>query len=96
MSEKGLQLVSVGFCKYVFDEGAPGEYDVRLELLENWPMHPESTRYIKFIEDTGAEYLGSVMRWAYFRKKKRKAGSICFPISVPASSIRTGSWFCWV
>ena len=74
MSEKGLQLVSVGFCKYVFDEGAPGEYDVRLELLENWPMHPESTRYIKFIEDTGAEYLGSVMRWAYFRKKKTEGG----------------------
>ena len=69
MSEKGLQLTAVGFCKYVFEEGTPGEYGIRLELLENWPTSPESVRYIKFVEDTGAEYIGSVLRWVYFRKK---------------------------
>ena len=30
---------------------------------------PESQQYIKFIEDTGAEQIGSYMRWVYFRKK---------------------------
>ncbi len=69
MSAKGLHLVSVGFCTYVFEEGLPGEYTVRLQFLEKWPTSYESTQYIKFIEDTGAEYVGSLMRWVYFRKK---------------------------
>lgn len=69
MSAKGLHLAAVGLFKYVFDEGTPGEYAVRLELLDNMPTHPESVQYIRFVEDTGAEYLGSVSRWVYFRKK---------------------------
>lgn len=74
MSAKGLHLVSVGFCTYVFEEGNPGDYTIRLELLDHFPTHPESERYIKFVEDTGAEYLGSVMRWVYFRKRGKEAG----------------------
>ncbi|KXL52064.1 hypothetical protein CLNEO_25800 [Anaerotignum neopropionicum] len=69
MAERGLALVAIGFCKYTFEECIPGEYNVRLELLKNAPSHGESQQYIKFIEETGAEYLGSIMRWIYFRKK---------------------------
>ncbi len=74
MSAKGLHLVSVGFCTYVFEEGNPGDYTIRLELLDYLPTHPESEQYIKFVETTGAEYLGSVMRWVYFRKSGKEAG----------------------
>lgn len=69
MAAKGLCLVSIGFCRYDFEECTPGEYNIRLELLDNMPTAAESRKYISFVEDTGAEYLGSVMRWAYFRKK---------------------------
>lgn len=69
MAAKGLALVSVGVFKYTFEECRPGDYNIRLELLENVPGHTESQNYIKFLEDTGAEYLGSVTRWVYFRKK---------------------------
>jgi hypothetical protein len=69
MSAKGLQLVSVGFCKYQFEEGERGEYTYRLELLENLPSNPESVSYIRFLEETGVEHIGSVLRWVYFRKK---------------------------
>lgn len=69
MSAKGLQLVAVGFCKYVFEEGTRGEYAYRLELLKELPSHPESVSYIRFLEETGIEYIGSLLRWAYFRKK---------------------------
>lgn len=69
MAAKGLVLNGIGYCKYTFDECAPGEYNVRVELLDNVPTHAESQQYIKFIEDTGAEYLGSIMRWVYFRKR---------------------------
>lgn len=69
MAAKGLCLVSVGFCKYEFEDCAPGEYKVRLQLLENHHCHPESQKYIEFVESTEAEHVGSLMRWVYFRKK---------------------------
>lgn len=66
---KGLALVSVGFCKYEFEETEPGAYYVRLELLENAPSHPESVKYLQFLEETGAEYVGSYRNWVYLRRR---------------------------
>lgn len=70
MAAKGLALVGVGFCKYEFEECTPGEYEVRLQLLEKHLCHPESEKYISFVEETGAEPVGSHFRWIYFRKKR--------------------------
>ena len=69
MAAKGKALVSARYATYEFEDSTPGEYAVRLEMLENAPTHPESEKYIHFFEETGAEHVGSVMRWAYFRKK---------------------------
>ncbi len=71
METLGLSLVSVGWCRYVFEQSQAESYSYRLELLENHPTHLESEHYITFMEGTGAQYLGNVMRWAYFRKEKR-------------------------
>lgn len=70
MSDKGMVLTNIGFCKYTFEEGTPGEYAIRLEMLKNSPTNYQSEDYIRFVEDTGAEYIGSIMRWVYFRKRK--------------------------
>ena len=69
MAAKGLALIGTGFCRYDFEDCAPGEYQVRLELLENHLNHAESQKYIQFIESTGAEQVGNYFRWVYFRKK---------------------------
>ena len=69
MSALGLQLCGVGFCTYHFEEATPGEYVYRLEMLDNWPTHVESIQYIRFLEETGVEHVGSILRWVYFRKK---------------------------
>lgn len=69
LSTKGLQLIEVGFCRYVFMDGTPGEYEYRLELLEHVPNHPESKAYFRFMEEMGITHVASYMRWAYFRKK---------------------------
>ncbi len=69
MSEQGLHLVDAGRFRYVFEEGEPGAYRYRLELLQYYPNHPESADYIAFMEETGAEYVDHVDRWVYFRKK---------------------------
>lgn len=63
MAQEGWALTKVGFCKYVFERTEPGEYIIRLE------MHDYEDEYIGFMRDTGAEYVGRVLQWLYFRKK---------------------------
>jgi len=72
MAAKGLALVAIGPFKYTFEEALLGEYLIRFILLDNIPRHTESELYIKSVEKTGAEYLGSVARWVYFRRKADK------------------------
>lgn len=69
MARQGWALDGVGFCKYTFIPCQPGEYANRLEMLEWMPRSEKGQEYIQFIEDTGAECVGSYMRWVYFRKK---------------------------
>ncbi len=69
MAKDGWALEKVGYCKYVFAECEKGEYTFRLEMLESSPDSEKAQDYISFVEDTGAEYIGNVMRWVYFRKK---------------------------
>ncbi len=63
MAATGWVLESVGLCTYHFIRCEPEEYSVRLE------MHPYDEAYIQFMQDTGAEYIGRMMMWIYFRKK---------------------------
>lgn len=63
MARQGWVLDKLGFCRYEFIPSEPGEYTVRLEMRE----HDEG--YLSFMADTGAEYVGRMMKWIYFRKK---------------------------
>ena len=69
MAQDGWALCDVGFCRYTFEQCEKGEYTFKLELLANHTGHSESVKYIDFITDTGAEYIGNVLRWVYFRQK---------------------------
>ena len=69
MAAQGKALVSARYFTYEFEDSEPGEYAVRLEMLDHMPDSPEGQRYIAFVEETGAEYIGKVMKWVYFRKK---------------------------
>ena len=69
MATQGKALVSARYITYEFEDCQPGEYAIRLEMLENAPDSPEGQQYIEFVESTGAEYVGKVMKWVYFRKK---------------------------
>ena len=69
MAAKGKALVSARYATFEFEDSAPGEYAIRLEMLENSPVSPEGQQYIEFVEGTGAECVGTVMKWVYFRKK---------------------------
>jgi len=63
MARSGWVLDKVGFGVYHFVPSEPGEYIVRLE------MHEKDEAYISFMEETGAEYVGRVVQWIYFRRR---------------------------
>ncbi len=69
MAAKGLALAGYSWCRYVFEECEAGEYNYRIELLEQLPTHPESSQYIRFMAENGAEQVASYIRWVYFRRK---------------------------
>ncbi len=63
MAQQGWVLDKLGFCRYEFVRCEPGEYIVRLEMRE----HDEA--YLGFMADSGAEYVGRMVKWIYFRRK---------------------------
>lgn len=69
MAAKGLSLISVKLFTYEFENTLPGEYHVCLQVLEHTLRHPETEEYIRFLEETGVEHVGTCVREVYFRKK---------------------------
>lgn len=71
MAKQGWVLDGTGFCKYKFVPCEPGEYTVRLELMQWHPHSEQGQEYISFVEETGAEFVGNYMRWAFFRRNTK-------------------------
>ena len=63
MAMQGWALCGVGFSTYTFERCEPGEYTVRLE------MHQRDEAYMDFMNETGAEFVGRLFAWVYFRKR---------------------------
>ena len=63
MAMEGWALCDVGFCRYTFEKCEPGEYTIRTEMRKSDP------EYVSFMSDIGAEYIGRMVQWIYFRKK---------------------------
>lgn len=70
MAAKGMHFVDFSPGRYTFEEGKPGEYIYRIELLDQLPGNIESKAYIKWMEESGVECVASFFRWVYFRKRK--------------------------
>lgn len=69
MARHGKALLSARYATYEFEDSAPGEYAIRLEMLEDSPAGEAGRQYLSFVEETGAEYVGRVLKWVYFRKR---------------------------
>ena len=63
MAQEGWALQRVGFATYYFERTEPGEYIVRLECRK------KDEGYVSFVTDMGAEYIGRIAMWVYFRRK---------------------------
>lgn len=69
MAAQGKALLDYTWGRYVFEDAPCSEYIYRIELLDKVPSHPDSQKYIAFVEETGAVHIATYMRWVYFRKK---------------------------
>ena len=69
MAREGLALVGYGWCRYEFEPCEPGEYIVRLQMLDKKRSESERAQYLAFLEETGAEHVASWMDWVYLRRK---------------------------
>jgi len=63
MAQQGWVLDGLGFATYRFVACEPGEYAIGLE------MHEHDEDYLAFMAETGAEYVGRMASWIYFRRK---------------------------
>ena len=66
MAQEGWALQRVGFATYYFEKTEPGEYIVRLECRK------KDEGYVSFVTDMGAEYIGRIAMWVYFRRKSEQ------------------------
>ncbi|HBU11586.1 MAG TPA: hypothetical protein DEB31_02295 [Clostridiales bacterium] len=71
LAAKGLAMTDFFFGRYIFSDSEPGEYVYRIELLSNHIGHPESQKYIAFMEENGVELVATWIRWVYFRRKAK-------------------------
>lgn len=63
MADSGWALEKVGFAVFYFRPCQPGEYIIRTE------MRDKDEAYVGFVKETGAEYVGRMAKWIYFRRK---------------------------
>ncbi len=63
MAQEGWALQNAGFSTFTFEKCEPGEYIVRMAMLD------DSSNFKEFMEEMDAEKVGACMRWVYFRRK---------------------------
>ncbi|MCL2171193.1 MAG: DUF2812 domain-containing protein [Defluviitaleaceae bacterium] len=66
---RGLVLVHCDTFGYVFEDSAPGEYNVRIACMKMGAKRDEIAEFIRFIEDGGATHIATIHNWIYFHKK---------------------------
>ncbi len=69
MASKGLHLLRYSWGTYRFEQGTPGEWTYRIELLPQATTKPASLEYLAFMEDARVQTVSTYMNWVYFRKR---------------------------
>lgn len=68
MAGQGWHLVRYRLGGYRFEQGEPGEWIYRIELLPADPKSAASQEYLSLLLDSGAEAVSTHARWVYLRR----------------------------
>lgn len=70
MADKGFQLTSFRFGRYVFNQDKENQYTYKIDLLKQ-PLHyPKGKAYLAFLAEQQVEYICHSMQWIYVRQIK--------------------------
>ena len=67
-ASQGWHLVRYSLGSYHFEEGEPGAWIYRIELLAAGRRSAPSREYLSLLQDTGVETVSTYMRWVYLRR----------------------------
>ena len=70
MAEKGWHFKKFSFPFYIFEQGKPGEYVYRTEILKNFGFGQGVKDYLDFVQEAGIEVVQKRLTWVCFRQHK--------------------------
>ena len=70
MADKGWYFKKFSFPFYTFEQGEPGEYVYRTEVLKNFGFGQEVKDYLDFVQEAGIEVVQKRLTWVCFRQHK--------------------------
>ena len=69
MAKEGWQLTAIGFCRYIFRRGTPGEYIYKLDVVERTASDEVKESYFNFLTECGICVVGEFKDWIYLQKR---------------------------
>jgi len=78
MASRGWHLVRYRLGGYHFEEGRPGTWIYRIELLPADPRSAASQEYLSLLLETGAEVVSTHARWVYLRRSAAMGPFVLF------------------
>ena len=69
MSRAGWNLTAVGFFRYIFRRGTPGEYLYKIDMVERTESDEVKESYFNFLTDCGIRVVGEFKDWIYLQKR---------------------------
>jgi len=69
MAKDGWRLDKYFFCKYDFVPCEPGEYEYKIQLLDESVNSAKSRDYLAFLREMGINVVSTWLRWIYLEKK---------------------------
>lgn len=69
MAREGWNLTAVGFCRYIFRRGTPGEYIYKLDVVERTASDEVKESYFNFLTECGIRIVGEWKDWLFLQKK---------------------------
>lgn len=69
MAKEGWQLTAIGFCRFIFRRGTPGEYIYKLDVVERTASDEVRESYFNFLTECDIRVVGEFKDWLYLQKK---------------------------
>lgn len=69
MAREGWHLTAVGFCRYIFRRGTPGEYIYKIDMVERNGSDQVRESYFNFLSECGIRIVGDWKDWLFLQKR---------------------------